>query len=67
MVYQAYIPAYPSGQLFGFASQKLHPIRDLDVEKWNALDLNLKYYNTRLHAGAFALPTYIEELLRSAE
>ena len=30
-VYQAHIPTYPSGHwLFGFASKKYHPLRDLD-------------------------------------
>jgi spermidine synthase len=63
-VYQAHIPTYPSGYwLFGFASKKLHPIDDLNPDKWNELGLITKYYNTRLHTGAFALPTYVIELL----
>jgi spermidine synthase len=67
-VYQAHIPTYPSGHwLFGFASRNLHPVRNLDSVKWNSLGIKTKYYNTRLHAGAFALPTYVEELLRDVE
>ena len=67
-VYQAHIPTYPSGHwLFGFASKKLHPVRDLAAESWNSLGLETKYYNTGLHVGAFALPTYVEELLRDVE
>ncbi|MBK5245241.1 MAG: polyamine aminopropyltransferase [Eubacteriaceae bacterium] len=67
-VYQAHIPTYPSGHwLFGFASKKYHPIHDLKAVKWNALGLKTNYYNTRLHAGAFALPNYVEEMLRDAE
>ena len=67
-VYQAHIPTYPSGHwLFGFASKKFHPVHDLSAEKWNALGMKTKYYNTKLHAGAFALPTYVEELLRDVE
>ena len=66
-VYQAHIPTYPSGHwLFGFASKKLHPISDMDEKKaglWNNLALKLKYYNTELHKGAFALPNYVKELL----
>ena len=31
------------------------------------LEINTRYYNTRLHAGAFALPNYVEELLRDVE
>ena len=67
-VYQAHIPTYPSGHwLFGFASKKHHPVNDLNAVKWNALGMSMKYYNTRLHVGSFALPTYVEELLRDVE
>jgi spermidine synthase len=67
-VYQAHIPTYPSGHwLFGFASKKYHPIHDLKAVKWNAMGLKTRYYNTQLHAGAFALPNYVEELLRDVE
>ncbi|MCL2082791.1 MAG: polyamine aminopropyltransferase [Oscillospiraceae bacterium] len=67
-VYQAHIPTYPSGHwLFGFASKNLHPIHDLDTVRWNALGMKLNYYNTQLHVGSFALPTYVEELLRDVE
>lgn len=67
-VYQAHIPTYPSGHwLFGFASKKYHPVRDLNAVKWNMLSLKTKYYNTKLHAGAFALPNYVEEMLREVE
>ena len=67
-VYQAHIPTYPSGHwLFGFASKKYHPVRDANFVKWNALGLRTRYYNTKLHAGAFALPNYVEELLRNVE
>jgi len=67
-VYQAHIPTYPSGHwLFGFASKTLHPVHDLKAVKWNALGMKMKYYNTQLHVGAFALPSYVEELLRDVE
>ncbi len=67
-VYQAHIPTYPSGHwLFGFASKKYHPTKDLNATKWNALGLQTKYYNTQLHVGAFALPNYVEEMLRDVE
>ena len=57
-VYQAHIPTYPSGHwLFGFASKRYHPVRDLDT----------KYYTPRLHEGAFCLPAYVERLLRRVE
>lgn len=67
-VYQVHIPTYPSGHwLFGFASKKYHPVRDLNSVKWNALGLKTRYYNTQLHAGTFALPNYVEEMLRDVE
>lgn len=67
-VYQAHIPTYPSGHwLFGFASKKYHPVKDLNPVEWNLLGIKTKYYNSRLHAGAFALPNYVEELLSECE
>lgn len=67
-VYQAHIPTYPSGHwLFGFASKKFDPIKDLDAASWNALGLKTKYYNTEIHVGSFALPNYVKEQLEDAE
>lgn len=67
-VYQAHIPTYPSGHwLFGFASKRYHPVGDLEENKWNDLKLKTNYYNTKLHAGAFALPNYVWELLKDVE
>lgn len=67
-VYQAHIPTYPSGHwLFGFASKGLHPLRDLKADAWKSLGLPTRYYNTNLHQGAFALPTYVEEALSEYE
>ncbi len=67
-VYQAHIPTYPSGHwLFGYASKHYDPIRDLKEEAWNALGMKTKYYNTKLHSGAFALPNYVKEQLNEDE
>lgn len=67
-VYQAHIPTYPSGHwLFGFASKKYHPISDVRSEEWKKRGLKLRYYNSQLHIGAFALPNYVEELLEDVE
>lgn len=64
-VYQAHIPTYPSGHwLFGFASKSVDPLSP-DVEKWNALGLKTRYYNTELHRGCFAIPNYVNELLET--
>lgn len=67
-VYQAHIPTYPSGHwLFGFASKKYHPLKNLDATRWNARGLKCKYYTTMLHRGAFYVPAYVEELLKDVE
>ena len=67
-VYQAHIPTYPSGHwLFGFASKKYHPLRDLDEKRWNARGIKCRYYTTTLHKGAFYVPAYVEALLRDVE
>jgi len=63
-VYQAHIPTYPSGHwLFGFASKKFDPIKDLNADAWNKLGLKTRYYNTELHKGCFALPNYVIDML----
>jgi len=67
-VYQLHIPTYPSGHwLFGFASKKYDPIKDLDADAWNQLGLQTKYYNTDIHVGSFALPNYVKEQLEDVE
>ena len=67
-VYQAHIPTYPSGHwLFGFASKKYHPLKDLDETRWNMRGLKCRYYTTTLHKGAFYLPAYVEEMLEDVE
>jgi len=67
-VYQAHIPTYPSGHwLFGYASKHYDPLKDLQADKWNALGIKTKYYNTSLHLGAFALPNYVKEQLNEIE
>ncbi|MCI6677194.1 MAG: polyamine aminopropyltransferase [Clostridiales bacterium] len=67
-IYQAHIPTYPSGHwLFGFASKKYHPLKDLQEARWNLRGLHCDYYTTTLHKGAFYLPSYVEELLKNVE
>ena len=68
MAYQAHIPTYPSGHwLFGFSTKKYHPLRDFKGAEWKALSLKTRYYNTQLHVGSFALPNYVENILKEAE
>ena len=67
-VYQAHLPSYPSGHwLFGFASKKYHPLEDLNGVAWKLKGIRTRYYEPRLHAGVFALPVYVEELLEDVE
>ncbi len=67
-VYQAHIPTYAAGYwLFGFASKKYHPVDDLDPQKWSSLNLQTKYYTTKLHIGAFYLPAFLENMLKEVE
>lgn len=63
-VYQFHMPTYPSGHwLFGFASKTLDPIKDLKKDEWEALGIETKYYNTDIHVGCFALPTFVKKML----
>lgn len=65
LVYQFHMPTYPSGHwLFGFASKKYHPIKDLKRVEWLKNNLDTKYYNLDLHVGSFALPTYVNNALK---
>lgn len=66
-VYQFHMPTYASGHwLFGYASKVLDPLKDHKPESWESFGLNTKYYNTELHRGCFALPTYVIEQLEEA-
>ena len=67
-VYQAHIPTYAAGYwLFGFASKRYHPIDDFNSQKRAALNLNTRYYTTRLHIGSFYLPAFLEQMLKEVE
>lgn len=67
-IYQAFIPSYPSGHwLFGFSSKKYHPTDDLDDTTWMLKGIPTRYYLPRLHRGVFALPAYVEELVKDVE
>jgi len=66
MVYQAFIPTYPSGHwLFGFASKKYHPILDFKTSKINQIGHLTKYYNSEIHTASFALPNYVKDQLKN--
>ena len=48
---------------FRFCRKNLHPVYDLQADRWESLGLKTKYYNTDLHKGCFALPNYVKEIL----
>ncbi|MGI6778924.1 MAG: polyamine aminopropyltransferase [Acetivibrionales bacterium] len=67
-VYQFHMPTYASGHwTFGFASKGPDPIKDFNASNWNRLGIKTMYYNAEIHAGAFALPTYVTEMIESGK
>jgi len=42
-------------------------VNDLDTAQWEALNLRTHYYTPRLHTGCFALPAFLEEMLKEVE
>lgn len=66
-VYQFHLPTYPSGHwLFGFAAKTMDGAKHIQESQWQSLNIATKYYNVDIHKGAFALPTYVKELLENA-
>ncbi len=66
--YQFHMPTYPSGHwLFGFASKSIDPVKNSNIEKWNALELDTLYYNTDIHIGAFMLPNFVRNMMKEVE
>ena len=64
----AHIPTYPTGMWsFSYCSKdrNLHPLRSLNEDLIKRLigKNALKYYNQEVHAGAFALPNFVLDLL----
>ena len=50
---------YPGGLWsFTFATKGLHPIADFDADRVTNSQLEFEYYNTELHKGCFAIPTF---------
>lgn len=63
-VFQCHLPTYASGHwILGFSSKVFHPTRGFDGERWEQIGLETKYYNTNIHLGSFALPTYVNKML----
>ncbi len=53
---------YPGGLwAFSFASDRLCPVGDFDPERADASNISTRYYNSRIHIAAFALPNFLSE------
>jgi spermidine synthase len=65
--YLVFIPMYPSGMwsLTYCSKQGVHPTKNFDYNKAAqfAKEHNLCYYNADIHIAAFALPTYIQQMI----
>lgn len=48
---------------FTFSSKKYHPLNDFDADRVKQSGLEFKYYNSGVHRGAFALPSFIGNAL----
>jgi spermidine synthase len=56
---------YPGGLWsFTFASKKYHPIKDFSSERVDKFEGEFKYYNKRIHTGAFAIPSFMAKELK---
>lgn len=63
-MYLAHIPTYPSGTWsFAFCSKKYDPITGFLQKKYDDLRLSTRYYNSKVHAGSFMLPNFIQGLV----
>jgi spermidine synthase len=61
-VYCANIPTYPSGLwTFTMGSKKYDP---LAIDEQAIPEIDTKYYSSRLHKAAFALPRFVEDLCK---
>jgi spermidine synthase len=61
-VYTANIPTYPSGLWTFTMGSKVHD--PLQVEEASIPEFTTKYYTPRLHKAAFALPKFVEDLVK---
>ena len=68
MMYLAYIPLYPAGMWsFSFASKGADPLSDDTLNRvengLKEFDSEMKYYNSDIHKGCFALPNFVADIL----
>lgn len=67
-MYLAYIPLYPAGMWsFAYAAKSHNPLSDeVLVRVENGLSRfgsDLKYYNSEVHKGCFALPNFVRDII----
>ncbi len=62
--YFAVMPSYPGGLWsFTFSSEVQDPLEDAPAELSPCLQGKLRYYDTRIHKAAFAMPVFVKEAL----
>jgi spermidine synthase len=63
-LYLAYVPTYPSGMWsFTLGSKRYDPET---IDDNSIPDTNTKYYTPQVHKAAFALPVFVQDLLKKA-
>ncbi len=65
--YLVFIPMYPTGMwsLTYCSKEGRHPVKNLDSTKAAKIiqEYDLRYYNADIHKAAFALPTFIKQII----
>jgi spermidine synthase len=61
-LFMAAIPTYPGGYWSFTIGSKMHDPEESDVP--TELDFDTRYYTPKLHKACFALPKYVEELVK---
>jgi len=61
-LFMAAIPTYPGGYWSFTIGSKMHDPEEADVPK--ELGFGTRYYTPKLHKACFALPKYVEELIK---
>jgi spermidine synthase len=66
-LYRVDSPVMEGGsRLLGFASKKHDPVVNYDGALWARLGIETRYYGADVHKAAFALPKYLEDIVRGA-
>lgn len=67
-MYLSFIPLYPAGMWsMACASKKHNPLSDdtsSRIDRKIEMINNLRYYNTDIHFGSFALPSFVSEIIK---